>query len=127
MYSFKAGDVVKKTAKGVPKAEIKNKLGQQNYKDCIFNNTTSREIQHQMQSFNHNLHNVQLNNIILSSFNVKRYILDNGISSSAYGDYWINGNGQKYKDAFVNIVTRIFLILLCVYCEHMFNMTFSFI
>ena len=78
-----------KTAKGIKKNVIKNDIKHENYKDTLFNN---KQIHHKMKTIrskNHQLGSYEINKVSLSCFDDKRYILDNGQESYAYGHYLI--------------------------------------
>ena len=74
-----------KTCEGVKKDVIKKNISHSNYEDILFNN---KQILHKMntiRSDHHRLSSYQLNKISLSCFDDKRYILEDGITSYAYG------------------------------------------
>ena len=89
MYSLLHGEHEKKAAKGVKKSVVKNTITHSMYKDCLF----SREIQMasmtQFRSEKHEIFTVTTNKIGLSPFDDKRYLLEDGITSLAYGHYRI--------------------------------------
>ena len=90
IYSYitdESPNVVKnnKTAKGVNKDVIKNEIKQSDYLNLLLNNQT---MYYQMRSIRSELHQISsyhLNKVSLSPFDDKRYILDDGITSYAYG------------------------------------------
>ena len=89
MYSYRKEKYEKylenKTAKGVKKNVIRREINHSDYPDTLFNNM---KMHHQMRSIRSDLQQIssyQLNKVSLSSFDDKRYILSNGISSYAYG------------------------------------------
>ena len=90
MYSYiKDDQKVGKTAKGIKKNVIKNDIKHENYRDTLFNN---KQIHHKMKTIrsqNHQLGSYEINKVSLSCFDDKRYILENGIKSYAYGHYLI--------------------------------------
>ena len=45
-----------------------------------------------IRSINHQLGSYEINKVLLSCFDDKRYILDDGCMSYAYGHYLINSN-----------------------------------
>lgn len=49
----------------------------------------------QIRSFGHQLYNVELNKLGLSPFDDKRYLLDDGITSLAYGHYKIAHENEQ--------------------------------
>ena len=76
-----------KSAKGVKKNIINKDVKHIDYKQVLFN---QKQICHKMKTIrseNHQLGNYELNKISLSCFDDKRYILNNGISSYAYGHF----------------------------------------
>ena len=79
-------DVDYKTAKGVKKNVIKKEIIHNNYRNVLFTNET---MHHQMKSIRSELHQISsyhLNKVSLSPFDDKRYILNDGITSYAYGN-----------------------------------------
>ena len=90
MYSYiKDNQTGGKTAKRIKKNVIKNNIKHENYRDTLFNN---KQIHHKMKTIrsqNHQLGRYEINKVSLSCFDDKRYILDNGQESYAYGHYLI--------------------------------------
>ena len=90
MYSYiKDNMKEERTAKGIKKNVIKKKLKHENYKDVLLN---SKQLRHSMKSIRSKQHEIgsfEINKISLSVFDDKRYILNNGINSLAYGHYKI--------------------------------------
>ena len=90
MYSYmKDNDKGGKTAKGIKKNIIKKNITHENYKNVLFNN---EQMHHTMKTIRSNLHQLgsyELNKVSLSCFDDKRYILEDGIRSYAYGHYKI--------------------------------------
>ena len=89
MYSLLSTQGEKKTAKGVARAVIRKKVKHENYKEALFNNKISREMQHRIQSNKHNVYTVQQNKVCLSPLDDKRYILEDGVRTLAYGHHQI--------------------------------------
>ena len=90
MYSyFKDNDKGGKTCKGVKKQVIRKNITHDNYKDVLFNNKQIMHTMKTIRSEKHQLGSYELNKLSLSCFDDKRYIHNNGISSSAYGHYKI--------------------------------------
>ena len=85
MYSYKTENKENKTAKGVKKNVIKSQLCLSDYRDTLFNCTTMRHKMRTIRSEYHQISSYQINKVSLSPFDDKRYILDDGISSYAYG------------------------------------------
>ena len=78
-----------KTAKGIKKNVIKKNIEHGNYKDTLFNNKQMHHKMKTIRSQNHQLGSYEINKVSLSCFDDKRYILDNGHESYAYGHYLI--------------------------------------
>lgn len=93
MYSVKLADRVKKTAKGVKKDVIDNELTHEHYKDCLFNHEKKRSNMNMIRSRHHELFIESVNKISLSSFDDKRFYV-NDVDSYAFGHHLIN---QMYK------------------------------
>jgi len=86
MYSY-VKDIGKneKTAKGVRKYVIRKKIIHENYKDRLLDGKQMLHSMRTIRSDRHQLGSYELNKISLSCFDDKRYILDDGIHSYAYG------------------------------------------
>ena len=91
MYSYiKDNQKGEKTAKGIKKNIIKNDIKHINYKETLFD---KKQMYHKMKTIrsqNHQLGSYEINKVSLSCFDDKRYILEDGINSYAYGHYAIN-------------------------------------
>ena len=86
MYSYiKENQKGGKTAKGIKKNVIKNNIKHDDYKETLFNNKQMYHKMKTIRSENHQLGSYELNKVSLSCFDDKRYIHEDGISSSAYG------------------------------------------
>ena len=90
MYSYgKDNRKEERTAKGIKKNVIKNDISHENYRQTLF---SEEQIHHKMKTIrskNHQLGSYEINKVSLSCFDDKRYILENGIDSYAYGHYLI--------------------------------------
>ena len=78
-----------KKAKGVKKPVIKNQLKFEEYKECLFNKSILRKEQYNIRSYDHEVFTEKINKIALSPFDDKRYILEDGIHTLAWGHYKI--------------------------------------
>ena len=87
MYSYKTENRENKTAKGVKKNVIKRELCHSDYRDMLYNCTTMRHKMRTIRSEYHQISSYQINKVSLSPFDDKRYILDDGITSYAYGHH----------------------------------------
>ena len=90
MYSYiKDNQKEERTAKGIKKNIIKNDIKHINYKETLFD---KKQMYHKMKTIrsqNHQLGSFEINKVSLSCFDDKRYILEDGINSYAYGHYKI--------------------------------------
>ena len=90
MYSYmKDNQKGGKTAKGIKKNVIKKNITHENYKNVLFNNEQMHHTMKTIRSQNHQLGSYEINKVSLSCFDDKRYILEDGITSYAYGHYKI--------------------------------------
>ena len=90
MYSYvKINDENIKTAKGIKKIVIKNNITHENYKNVLFKNEQMQHTMKTIRSNSHQLESYELNKVSLSCFDDKRYLLEDGLKSYAYGHYLI--------------------------------------
>ena len=86
MYSYtKDNQKGGKTAKGIKKNVIKKDIQRENYKETLFNNKQMYHKMKTIRSQNHELSSYEINKVSLSCFDNKRYILEDGKTSYAYG------------------------------------------
>ena len=76
-----------KTAKGISKNVTKRDLEHEDYLSCLLNSTIEKHKIKTIRSDHHVVSSYEINKISLSCFDDKRYILDDGITSYAYGNY----------------------------------------
>jgi hypothetical protein len=79
--------VEKKTAKGTKKSVTKRKLRHAGYRECLFEKRQTMASMNQIRSESHEIHSIKLNKIGLSPYDDKRYILNDGMNTLAYGHY----------------------------------------
>ncbi|XP_054720146.1 uncharacterized protein LOC129229795 [Uloborus diversus] len=90
MYSIKSeGGNEKKTAKGVARQVVAQKMKHADYLRCLKEGRLTREKMMKIGSDCHQLYTQKLSKIALSPFDDKRYLLEDGIHSYAYGHYRI--------------------------------------
>ena len=90
MYSYvKDNEKGGRTAKGIKKNVIKNNIKHEDYKNTLINNEQMHHKMKTMRSQRHQLGSYEINKVLLSCFDDKRYIHDNGTNSYAYGHYKI--------------------------------------
>jgi len=86
MYSLKC-NYPKMTAKGIKKRYIERHVRHSAFVAVLRNKTTTTARFRTFKSTNHIINTVEINKICLSPFDAKRYILEDGISTLAYGHY----------------------------------------
>ena len=90
MYSFvREDDTYGRTAKGINKNIIKNRIKHEDYGKALFSDEQIRHKMKTIRSQKYQISSFEINKISLSCFDDKRYIERNGISSRAYGHYSI--------------------------------------
>ena len=82
-------NIEKKKGKGVPKSIVKNELHYDDFKHCLNTGDVKYNDFHAIRSINHKLHTYHCNKISINSYDNKRYILNDGITSLAHGHYKI--------------------------------------
>ena len=92
MYSYEvelpSGEIKNnKKAKGVKKNVIKRDLDHSDYLSVLQNKTIQNHKMKTIRSDHHVVSSYEINKISLSCYDDKRYILDDGITSYAYGNY----------------------------------------
>ena len=87
MYSILTEDFESKRAKGVKKGVVKREIKHQHYKDTLFSGTQMHSSMKTIRSDHHRLISYKLNKIGLSSYDNKRFIIENGCDASAHGYY----------------------------------------
>lgn len=76
-----------KKLKGVKKYVVKQDITHEDYVKCVEQQQTKSVTQKSLRSYNHEVYTIQQEKLALTSFNDKRYILDDGITTRAYGNY----------------------------------------
>ena len=96
MYAIKFSDTgEKKKAKGVVTNVVKKHLNFDKYKEALFSRQDFRHNNISIRHKNHELSLVETNKQSLSPLDTKRYILDDGITSYAYGHFKIPAGGNS--------------------------------
>ena len=86
MYSYKKIDgKSSQRAKGIVKSAIAKNLSYDKFKEVLFGKLEERTLMNILRSVNHEIKACQINKKSLSCFDHKRYLLEDGISSYAYG------------------------------------------
>lgn len=94
MYSIVYGDVEQKRAKGIVKSVVRRELKHFNYVKCILDQKNVMCQQNLIRSKRHKLQMVSVHKVALSAFDDKRYVMDNGVDTLAFGHYQIEQGVQ---------------------------------
>ena len=90
LYSFLTlEDKEEKKCKGIKTSVVKNKITFGDYKECLFNNSILLQEQYGIRSYDHQLFTEKQNKVALTPFDDKRYILEDGVNTLAWGHYKI--------------------------------------
>ena len=89
MYSVLKDDGNIRKAKGVKKYVVKNQILHENYKETLFEQIVFRHGMNILRSLGHQLYGIHVNKLSLSPFDSKRWIMDDGIHTLAFGHYSI--------------------------------------
>ena len=94
MYSLKSSAGEQNRAKGVSTRIVRNKLTHDDYVTCLQDQHTNYAIHTRINQQCHQLYTIKQNKKCLSPFDDKRYILNDGITSYAYG----HKDSKKYEN-----------------------------
>ena len=87
LYSYKMFEgKEEKKCKGIKKAVIKKHISFDDYKECLFSKQTQMRKMNVIRSHQHEIFSETVNKIALSADNDKRIIMDDGISTLAFGN-----------------------------------------
>ena len=91
LYSYKMdkGEEDKK-CKGIKKRVVEKSITHEDYKTCLLTGKEQLRKQNIIRSYNHEVYTEEVNKVALSAEDDKRYILDDGIHTLAWGHYKIN-------------------------------------
>ena len=95
MYSLLIGEKEKKTAKGIKKSVIRSRLSHRAYRDVLLNEKLTRATMNLIRSARHKLYSITCNKLALSSYDDKRYVLEDKVSTRPHGHYL---NQLEYVD-----------------------------
>ena len=86
LYSYKALDGSKdKKCKGIKKCIVKKTLTFEDYKACLFNDSTEYRFQLMFRSAKHDVHSIEVNKVALNRDDDKRISMKDRISTFARG------------------------------------------
>ena len=90
LYSLIMDDGVEsKKCKGVKKQVVESSISHEDYKTCLTTGKEQLRKQNILRSYNHEVYTEEVNKIALSAQDDKRYILNDGIHTLAWGHYKI--------------------------------------
>ena len=91
LYSYKMdeGEESKK-CKGVKKQVVEKSITHDDYKTCLLTGKEQLRKMNIIRSYNHEVYTEEVNKVALSAEDDKRYILEDGIHTLAWGHYKIN-------------------------------------
>ena len=84
MYSY-VGEESGKRAKGVKKSVLKQTITHDDYKKCLVNREVFHRDMSGLRSYHHVIKGETVHKVALAPLDTKRYILDDGISTLAFG------------------------------------------
>ncbi len=80
----------KKTAKGIKQYVVQKHLTHENYRSTLFEKKAEPVSMNMLRSEKHQIYTTTINKVGLSAFDDKRYLLEDGYTSLAYGHYAIS-------------------------------------
>ena len=88
LYSFKMfeGEESRK-CKGVKKSVVKKSITHEDYKTCLFTGKQQLRKMNVIRSYDHEIYTEEVNKVALSADDDKRFILEDGIHTLAWGHY----------------------------------------
>ena len=93
LYSFIMEDGKEnKRCKGVKKQVVKSSITHEDYKTCLRTGKEQLRKQNILRSYNHEVYTEEVNKVALSALDDKRYILNDGIHTLAWGHHKIKNN-----------------------------------
>lgn len=87
-------------AKGINKAVTEKDIRHETYCNSLFNGTQFSNKQRNIRSKKHNIGVYECSKTSINPFNTKRYILDDGVNTLAFGHYKSREIDQEMKDDF---------------------------
>ena len=91
LYSYKMFECNEnKRCKGITKSVIKTSITHEDYKTCLFTGKEQLRKMPVIRSYNHEIYTEEINKVALGSDDDKRYILEDGINTLAWGHQTIN-------------------------------------
>ena len=90
LYSYKMDDGKEnKKCKGIKKRVVESSIRHEDYKTCLLTGKEQLRKQNILRSYEHEVYTEEINKVALSALDDKRYILDDGVHTLAWGHYKI--------------------------------------
>ena len=89
LYSYKLHEKEHKRCKGVKKSVVAKTITHEDYKNCLRTKNEQLRTMNVIRSHLHDIYTEQINKVALSADDDKRIILEDGVSTLAYGHYKI--------------------------------------
>jgi len=89
MYCITIDEEDKKRAKGIKKNVVEKTLTIEDYRDALLKKNNVYRTMNIIRSINHDIFSQEINKLALSSYDDKRYVLNDKINTLAYGHYSI--------------------------------------
>ena len=87
LYSYKMFEgKEEKKCKGIKKVVIKKQISFDDYKECLFSGASQMRKMNVIRSHQHEIYSETVNKIALAADDDKRIILDDGVSTLAFGN-----------------------------------------
>ena len=97
MYSY-VGEDSGKRAKGVKKSVLRKTISHDDYKTCLLDKKVHSRDMPGLRSYHHTIHGETVHKVALAPLETKRYILDDGITTLAFGHKDIPVHTQATQD-----------------------------
>ena len=110
LYSIDCVGGLKQSAKGVQKS-VKKTLHHDLFRHCLFSKDKVVRTMTQLRSHCHQIVVNEIDKVAVNSFNDKRFLLDNAVSSLAYGHYKIGSTFSDTTDRQTGRCFKMFAIL----------------
>ena len=89
LYSYKIHKKEHQRCKGVKRSVVAKSITHEDYKNCLMTKEEQFRKMNVIRSHSHDIYTEQINKVALSADDDKRIILEDGVSTLAYGDYKI--------------------------------------
>ena len=89
VYNIKDKEINEKRCKGIPRVVVTNELLHEHYKNTLLESKQIKSTMYGLRSDHHIMYCDKIDKVSLSAFDDKRYLLEGGISSLAFGQHKI--------------------------------------